>query len=122
VVRDFNYLLKFSRNVAMATKFYISEPKLHKIAHNSGPEHYRFKIFAARVGVPWSRISILLPNFEGTLSWQQNFEFQRQNWTKLSITRVLCIVASKFLLLECDCRGQEIQLLLKFLREVAMAT
>jgi len=29
-VGDFKYLLKFSRDVARATKFYISEPKLHQ--------------------------------------------------------------------------------------------
>ena len=63
-------VLKFSREVAMATKFWISDV----------------------------------------------------NYTKSSITPVLCIVASKFLLLVWDYRGQEIPLLLKFSREVAMAT
>jgi len=63
VVGEFNYLLKFSRNVvAMATK-YISEPKLHKIEHRSGPVRRSFKIFAASVGFVWSRISIMLPKF-----------------------------------------------------------
>ena len=112
VVADFSSVTKFLRDVAMVTKFYFyfSEPKLHKINNNCGPVHRRFKIFAARVEATWSRISILLPNFERTLSWQQNVEFQWQNCTKLNITPVLYIVASKFLLLEWGYRGQEFPL------------
>jgi len=63
LVWDFKRLLKFSRDVAMATKFYIQELKLHKIEHNSGPVNRSFQIFAASVGLLWSPISILLPKF-----------------------------------------------------------
>jgi len=44
-------------------------------------------------------------NFEGTLPWQQHFEYQRHNCTKSNITLALCTVASKFVLLGWDYRG-----------------
>ena len=38
-------LLKFTREVAMATEFWISQPKLHKIGHNSDHMHHTLIFF-----------------------------------------------------------------------------
>ena len=57
----------------MATKCGISEAKLHKIEHNSGPVHRSFKIFAARVGLSWSGISIMLLKFSREVAMATKF-------------------------------------------------
>jgi len=53
-------LSQFLREDAMATKFQISETKLHKIDHDSGPVQRTLKIFPARVGSLYPGISIML--------------------------------------------------------------
>ena len=55
-------LLKFTGEVGMATEFWISQPKLHKIGHNSDHMHHTF-IFSAAVVFLWLVISNSLPKF-----------------------------------------------------------
>ena len=80
----------------MATKYWISQVNYTESSITSvlctAPSKFLLLVW----GLCGCGFQICNQNFEGTLPWQQNFEFHRQNCTKLSITRVLCIVASKF--------------------------
>ena len=102
----------------MATEFWISQPKLHKIGHNSDHMHHSF-IFSAIVVISWLVISNSLPMFSRDVAMATKLSIYYINVSK---TPVVFTAYSIFLNLLVAQGSAISDVLLKFTREVAMAT
>ena len=120
-----NLLLKFSMDVAMASKFQ-TEFIIRKFGKNSSHMHCIFNIFVSAGGFK-TMISVMLLKFTmevAKLAMATKLTFNSQNCTNSPITSVICTVA--YLQICCCCSGflwlPISNMLLRFSRDVAVAT